>query len=59
MTAPLPTTITLHKASRTLELGYADGKQFSLAAEYLRVMSPSAEVRGHVTNSSGTPIFSR
>ena len=52
MTAPLPTTITLHKASRTLELGYADGKQFSLAAEYLRVMSPSVEVRGH-----GKPVL--
>ena len=44
--APLPTEIKLHKKSRTLELTYADGN-FELTAEYLRVHSPSAEVRGH------------
>lgn len=44
--APLPQEIKLHKKSRTLELTYADGK-FELTAEYLRVYSPSAEVRGH------------
>ncbi len=42
-----PSTITLHRASRVLELGYADGSSFRLSAEYLRVHSPSAEVRGH------------
>lgn len=52
MPAPIPTRIKLHKASRTLELGYADGSSYHLPAEYLRVMSPSAEVRGH-----GTPIL--
>ncbi|GGE37542.1 1-(5-phosphoribosyl)-5-((5-phosphoribosylamino) methylideneamino)imidazole-4-carboxamide isomerase [Halopseudomonas oceani] len=52
MPAPIPTRIKLHKASRTLELGYADGSSYHLPAEYLRVMSPSAEVRGH-----GSPIL--
>ncbi|WP_321350107.1 DUF971 domain-containing protein [Halopseudomonas oceani] len=52
MPAPIPTRIKLHKASRTLELGYADGSSYHLPAEYLRVMSPSAEVRGH-----GNPIL--
>ncbi|PAU86660.1 1-(5-phosphoribosyl)-5-((5-phosphoribosylamino)methylideneamino)imidazole-4-carboxamide isomerase [Pseudomonas sp. WN033] len=52
MPAPLPTTIKLHKTSRTLELGYADGRSFALPAEYLRVNSPSAEVRGH-----GKPVL--
>lgn len=52
ISAPIPTTIKLHKASRTLELGYADGQAFTLPAEYLRVMSPSAEVRGH-----GKPVL--
>ncbi|MGB0466409.1 MAG: gamma-butyrobetaine hydroxylase-like domain-containing protein [Pontibacterium sp.] len=42
----LPTDIRLHKKSRTLELVYAD-QCFELTAEFLRVHSPSAEVRGH------------
>ena len=41
-----PTTIKLKKASNVLVLGYPDGEH-TLEAEYLRVMSPSAEVRGH------------
>ncbi|WP_299179931.1 DUF971 domain-containing protein [uncultured Neptuniibacter sp.] len=45
-TAPLPTQIKLHKRSRTLELSYPEGS-YELTAEYLRVHSPSAEVRGH------------
>lgn len=49
---PIPNTIKLHKTSRTLELGYADGRSFTLPAEYLRVSSPSAEVRGH-----GKPVL--
>lgn len=52
MASPIPSRIKLHKASRTLELGYADGSSYHLPAEYLRVMSPSAEVRGH-----GRPIL--
>jgi DUF971 family protein len=44
---PIPTEITLHKKSRMLEVAFADGSQFQLPCEYLRVFSPSAEVRGH------------
>jgi len=45
--APQPTGITLHRQSRVLELAYADGSTFRLPCEFLRVHSPSAEVRGH------------
>ncbi len=44
---PRPTEITLHQKSRALEIEFADGKTFSLPCEFLRVYSPSAEVRGH------------
>lgn len=44
---PQPTEITLHQASRQLEIAFADGKAFRLSCEFLRVYSPSAEVRGH------------
>jgi DUF971 family protein len=44
---PRPTDITLHQASRVLEVTFDDGRAFSLPVEYLRVFSPSAEVRGH------------
>ena len=43
----MPVAIRLHQASRMLELSYADGEHYSLSCEYLRVQSPSAEVRGH------------
>ena len=43
----VPVAIRLHQASRLLELSYADGEHYSLSCEYLRVYSPSAEVRGH------------
>jgi DUF971 family protein len=45
--APRPTDIKLHRASRVLELSFDDGSCFKLPCEYLRVYSPSAEVRGH------------
>lgn len=45
-TSPIPASITLHKASRTLELSY-DDQNYPLPFEFLRVLSPSAEVRGH------------
>jgi DUF971 family protein len=48
----IPTRIKLNKSSKTLELSYADGQQFALPAEFLRVHSPSAEVQGH-----GKPIL--
>src|ERR1700719_216644 len=44
---PLPTSIELHQTSRVLEIVFADGKHFKLPCEFLRVYSPSAEVRGH------------
>ena len=43
----IPTEITLHKAQAVLEIAYDDGSRFELPCEYLRVFSPSAEVRGH------------
>jgi len=46
-TAPAPTGITLHQKSRVLEIAFADGSVFRLPYEFLRVHSPSAEVRGH------------
>ena len=42
-----PTEIRLRKKSRLLTVGFDDGKTFELPYEYLRVYSPSAEVRGH------------
>ena len=44
---PRPTEIKLHQKSRVLEISFADGKTFQLPCEFLRVYSPSAEVRGH------------
>ena len=44
---PVPTRIVVHKQSRVLEIEYADGKLFKLPFEFMRVYSPSAEVRGH------------
>ena len=41
------TDIILHKKSRLLEVIFASGECFQLSFEYLRVFSPSAEVRGH------------
>ena len=42
-----PTDIKLHQKSRYLEVTFDDGRKFALPCEYLRVYSPSAEVRGH------------
>ena len=44
---PAPTEIKLHQKSRLLEISFSDGKTFKLPCEFLRVYSPSAEVRGH------------
>lgn len=43
----IPHSIKLHKQSRLLEIAYDDGSQFEFTCEYLRVYSPSADVRGH------------
>ncbi|MBB6133954.1 DUF971 domain-containing protein [Oxalobacteraceae sp. CFBP 13730] len=44
---PHPTELTVHQKSRVLDVAYDDGSAFSLPFEYLRVYSPSAEVKGH------------
>ena len=44
---PNPTALTLHQKSRVLDIAFDDGSAFSLPFEFLRVYSPSAEVRGH------------
>lgn len=44
---PHPTDIHLHQVSRMLEITFDDGAHFNLSCEFLRVYSPSAEVRGH------------
>ncbi|MDB6060111.1 MAG: 1-(5-phosphoribosyl)-5-((5-phosphoribosylamino)methylideneamino)imidazole-4-carboxamide isomerase [Verrucomicrobiaceae bacterium] len=45
--APPLTSIELHRQSRTLDLSYSNDEKYTLTCEYLRVYSPSAEVRGH------------
>jgi DUF971 family protein len=44
---PTPQDITLHGASRVLEVGFSDGQTFRIPFELMRVFSPSAEVQGH------------
>ena len=44
---PNPVSINLHQKSRILEIEFDDGEKFELSCEYLRVHSPSAEVKGH------------
>ena len=47
MKTPKPVEINLHQQSRVLDITFDDGAAFSMPCEYLRVFSPSAEVRGH------------
>ncbi len=47
MTTPKPTNINLHQKSRILEIEFDDGAAYKYTCEFLRVYSPSAEVRGH------------
>ena len=44
---PIPTEISYRQKSRILDVRFSDGAEFSFTAEFLRVHSPSAEVRGH------------
>ena len=44
---PQPTGLTVHQASRVLEIGFDDGETFRIPFELLRIYSPSAEVQGH------------
>jgi DUF971 family protein len=46
-TTPAPQDITVHGASRVLEVSFADGASFRIPFELMRVYSPSAEVQGH------------
>ena len=45
--APTPTALTVHEASRVLEVAFSDGAAFRIPFELMRVYSPSAEVQGH------------
>ena len=63
MSAPQPTDIKLRTESRLLDVRFDDGSHFELPFEYLRVHSPSAEVKGHgpgqevlVTGKAGVGI---
>jgi DUF971 family protein len=44
---PTPTALTVHQASRQLEIAFDDGAVFRIPFELMRVYSPSAEVQGH------------
>ena len=50
-----PTDIRLRKGSRLLVVTFSDGRAYELPFEYLRVFSPSAEVRGHGGMVDGLP----
>ncbi|MGJ7458528.1 gamma-butyrobetaine hydroxylase-like domain-containing protein [Halomonas sp. RA08-2] len=59
MTAPIPTRVHYHRKAQELELGYADGQRHRLPVEYLRVFSPSAEVRGHGPDTATLQVGKR
>ena len=47
VSVPAPSEIKLHQRSRAMEIAFSNGRVFRLSYEFLRVYSPSAEVRGH------------
>lgn len=51
-----PTDLVLHQKSRWLEVAFDDGTRFQLPCEFLRVYSPSAEVRGHGPGQETLPL---
>jgi DUF971 family protein len=55
MTQPWPTEIRLSPDRRTLTVAFEGGERYAIAAEYLRVMSPSAEVQGHAPHERQVP----
>jgi DUF971 family protein len=59
MTAPIPTRVHYHKKTRELELSYAEDESYRLSVEYLRVFSPSAEVRGHGPDTATLQVGKR
>ena len=54
----IPTEIKLHQKSRVLELVF-DNERFELTFEFLRVFSPSAEVRGHAPGQETLQVGKR
>jgi DUF971 family protein len=56
MAQHLATDLVLHQQSRLLEVSFDDGSSFKLPCEYLRVYSPSAEVRGHGPGQGTLPL---
>ncbi|WP_263082059.1 DUF971 domain-containing protein [Endozoicomonas sp. Mp262] len=52
MSRKVPAKLTLHKVSKELSVDYGQEESYRLPAEFLRVLSPSAEVRGH-----GRPVL--
>ena len=54
MNNPWPTQLRLHKDRKVLTVAFDSGESFDLAAEYLRVRSPSAEVQGHSASERRT-----
>jgi DUF971 family protein len=54
MTEAWPTELRLSKDKKTLSLAFDNGERYDLAAEYLRVKSPSAEVQGHAPEERKT-----
>ena len=54
MKSPVPTELRLRRQSRVLEVRFDDGAHYELPCEFLRVYSPSAEVRGH---GGGEPLL--
>ncbi len=56
MSDPSPTRIEVNRAERVLEISFDDGAVFALSCEFLRVYSPSAEVRGHGPGQGTIPV---
>src|SRR5690349_6835370 len=54
MTEAWPTELRLSKDKKTLAIAFDSGERYELAAEYLRVKSPSAEVQGHAPEERKT-----
>lgn len=55
----VPVDIAYHRQSRQLELTYDNAESFLLPAEFLRVLSPSAEVQGHTPEEAQLPVGKR
>ena len=56
MATHTPSNIVLHQQSRVLEIAFDDNSSFRLPYEFLRVHSPSAEVRGHAPGQGTLPV---